>query len=335
MQRHSSRRACTVALLAGVAAAVAGAPAWAGDPVAAPAAAVNPLIGSTASGDTYPGATMPFGMIQFSPVTATGNLYSISGASGSYVYGTTKVRGFSLTHLHGTGCAGLDSDIPILPYTADLTTSPSTDTKDATYASTYSHSNEVAQAGYYKLGLDNGATVELSATKRTGSPRVAFPAGKPANLLFRVSNSGIGSADPTNVTIDPATGTVSGEVTGGGFCGANGTTTNNRAYYHLFFTAAVDQPVAGYGTWKDATVTPNSTTASGGEGYTSATRRNKGSGAYVGFAPGSTVNLRVGISYVSAANARANLDAENPAGTSFDTVKAQAHDAWKDELGRI
>ena len=131
-----------------------------------------------------------------------------------------------------------------------------------------------------------------------------------------MSNSGIGSADPTNVTIDPATGTVSGEVTGGGFCGANGTTTNNRAYYHLFFTAAVDQPVAGYGTWKDATVTPNSTTACGGEGFTTATRTNKGSGAYLNFAQGSTVNLRVGISYVSAANAKANLDAENPAGTS-------------------
>jgi predicted alpha-1,2-mannosidase len=335
LQRLNSRRACTAALLAGVTAAVAGTPAWAADPVADPAAAVNPLIGSTASGDTYPGATLPFGMLQFSPVTATGNLYSISGASGSYVYGTTKVRGFSLTHLNGTGCAGLDSDIPILPYTADITTSPSTDTKDATYSSTFSHTNEVAQAGYYKLGLDNGSTVELSATKRTGSARVTFPSGKPANLLFRVSNSGIGSADPTNVTIDPATGTVSGEVTGGGFCGANGTTTNNRAYYHLFFTAQVDQPVAGYGTWKDATVTPNSTTAAGGEGFTTATRTNKGSGAYLNFAQGSTVNMRVGISYVSAANAKANLDAENPAGTSFDSVEQAAHDTWKSELSKI
>src|SRR6476659_6118362 len=139
------------------------APALAADPVADPAALVNPLIGSTASGDTFPGPTVPFGMIQWSPVTATGNLYSISGASGSYVYTNTKVRGFSLTHLNGTGCAGLDSDIPILPYTADITTSPSTDTTDATYSSTYSHANETAQAGYYKVGLDNGVTAELSS----------------------------------------------------------------------------------------------------------------------------------------------------------------------------
>src|ERR1700749_4041854 len=107
-------------------------------------------------------------MLQFSPVTATGNLYSISGASGSYVYGTTKVRGFSLTHLNGTGCAGLDSDVPILPYTADVTTSPSSDTTDTTYSSTFSHANEVAQPGYYKLGLDNGVTAQLSTTQRTG-----------------------------------------------------------------------------------------------------------------------------------------------------------------------
>jgi predicted alpha-1,2-mannosidase len=335
LRDETFRRARRAALLAGLATVALGSPAWAAEPVADPAAYVNPLIGSTASGDTFPGATLPFGMIQWSPVTATGNLYSISGASGSYVYGTTKVRGFSLTHLNGTGCAGLDSDVPILPYTADVTTSPSTDTTDATYSSTFTHANETAQAGYYKLGLDNGVAAELSATKRTGSGRFAFPDGKPANMLFRVSNSGVGSGDPTNVTIDPDTGTVSGEVTGGGFCGANGTTTNNRNYYHLFFTAQFDKPITSYGTWKDATVTPGSTTAEGGEGYTSATRKNKGSGAYVGFAQGSTVGLRVGISYVSAANAKANLDAENPAGTSFDTVKTQAHDAWKDELGRI
>jgi predicted alpha-1,2-mannosidase len=296
---------------------------------------VNPLIGSTASGDTFPGATLPFGMLQFSPVTATGNLYSVAGASGTYSYTNTKVRGFSLTHLNGTGCAGLDSDIPILPYTADVTTSPSTDTKDATYASTFSHANETAQAGYYKVGLDNGATVELTATKRTGAARLGFPAGKPANVLFRVSNSGVGSGSPTNVTVDPATGSVSGEVTGGGFCGANGVTTDNRDYYHLFFTARFDQPVTGYGTWQDATVTPGATTAGGGEGYTTAQRTNHGSGAYVSFAPGSTVGLKVGISYVSAANAQANLDAEQPAGTSFDALKTQAHDAWKSELGRV
>jgi predicted alpha-1,2-mannosidase len=341
MLAFSPRRARNVALLAGLVTALAaplvGAQARAdgASPVADPTTFVNPLIGSTASGDTYPGSTLPFGMIQWSPVTATGNLYSISGASGGYVYGTTKIRGFSLTHLNGTGCAGLDSDVPILPYTADITTSPSLDTKDATYASTYSHANEVSQPGYYKVGLDNGSTTELTTTKRTGSARMTFPAGKPANVLFRVSNSGVGSGDPTNVTVDPTTNSVSGEVTGGGFCGANGTTTNNRNYYHLFFTAQFDTPVTSYGTWKDGTVNAGSTTASGGEGYTTATRTNKGSGAYVGFDQGSTVGLRVGISYVSAANAKLNLDTENPAGRTFDSVKTAAHDAWQNELSRI
>jgi predicted alpha-1,2-mannosidase len=330
----NARRARRVALLAGIA-AVALAPSARADAVADPTAYVNPFIGTTNSGDTFPGATLPFGMIQWSPVTATGNLYSISGASGSYSYTNPKVRGFSLTHLNGTGCAGLDSDVPILPYAGDVTTSPSTDTTDATYASTFSHANERAQPGFYKVALDSGVTVELATTKRTGSARLAFPDGQPASVLFRVSNSGIGSGSPTNVTVDPATSSVSGEVTGGGFCGANGVTTNNRDYYHLFFTAQFDRPLAGYGTWQDATVTPGATTASGGEGYTRAARTNKGSGAYVGFAPGATVGLRVGISYVSADNARANLEAENPAGTSFDAVKGAAHDAWREELSRI
>lgn len=305
--------------------------------VADPTTYVNPMIGTTGGGDVYPGATLPFGMIQWSPVTATGNLYSVSGASGTYSYTNTKVRGFSLTHLNGTGCAGLDSDIPILPFTAPVTSSPSSDTTDATYASSYSHASETAEPGYYRVGLDNGVTTELSVTKRAGSGRFTFPSGSPANLLFRVSNSALGSGDPTNVSIDPAAGTVSGEVSGGGFCGANGVTTNNRSYYHLFFVAHFDRPFASHGTWHDATVSPGSTTASGGEGYPRAARTGKGSGAWVGFDTSSdqTVGMSVGISYVSAANAQANLQQEVPAGTSFDKVRADAHRAWLDELSRI
>lgn len=342
-QTHSHPR---IAIIGGTAAALAvlmtGAVQASAEPSAAPAIAdptayVNPMIGTTGGGDVFPGASRPFGMIQWSPVTATGNLYSVSGASGTYSSTNPKVRGFSLTHLNGTGCAGLDSDIPILPYTAPITTSPSTDTTDSTYASTFSHANETAEPGYYRVGLDNGVTTELTVTDRAGSGRFTFPTTTPANLLFRVSNSGIGSGDPTNVTVDPATGTVSGEVSGGGFCGANGVTTNNRNYYHLYFVAHFDRPFASYGTWKDATVSPGSTTTSGGEGYTRAARTGKGSGAWVGFDTNTdqTVGMRVGISYVSAANAQANLQQEDPPGMSFDSVRDAAHRAWLDELSRI
>jgi predicted alpha-1,2-mannosidase len=325
--------ACALAALAVTASSASAA----GEAVADPADHVNPMIGTTGGGDVFPGASLPFGMIQWSPVTATGNLYSVSGASGTYSYTNTRIRGFSLTHLNGTGCAGLDSDVPILPYAGDITTSPSSDTNDSVYGAPYSHGNETATPGHYSVRFDNGVATDLAVTRRTGSGRFTFPDGTPQNVLLRVSNSGIGSGDPTNVAIDPGTRTVSGEVTGGGFCGANGVTANNRDYYHLFFVAQFDRDFASYGTWKDGALDPGSKTASGGEGYTRSDRTGKGSGAWVGFDPKSnrTVGMRVGISYVSEDNARANLAAENPPDRSFASVAGAAHRAWTRELSHI
>src|SRR5439155_14664388 len=113
---------------------------------------------------------------------------------------------------------------------------------------------------------------------------------------------------------DAATRTVTGSVTSGNFCGYIGT-ENRRSYYTLHFVAQFDQPFAAVGTWTDATVTPGSTDASGGTmfGPTGFPVPGKGSGAYLQFANGAggaTVNMRVGISYVSEDNARANLRAE-------------------------
>src|ERR1700761_1546091 len=118
--------------------------------VSDPTAYVNPLIGSTNAGNTYPGAVTPFGMVAFSPQTSTGNQIS-TPAPGGYRYDATKIRGFSLTHLSGVGCSGANGDIPIMPQVGDVTTSPTSDTTDAVYASTYSHANEAAEPGYYKV----------------------------------------------------------------------------------------------------------------------------------------------------------------------------------------
>src|SRR5437764_863770 len=133
-----------------------------------------------------------------------------------------------------------------------------------------------------------------------------------------------------------ATRTVTGSVTSGNFCGYIGT-EDRRSYYTLFFHAEFDQPFASVGTWTDATVTPGSTTASGGTQFApnGFPVPGKGSGAYLKFADGATVGMRVGISYISGDNAKANLGAENPPGTSFDKVRAQAHDVWQRELSRI
>lgn len=299
---------------------------------------VDPFIG-TLGGETWPGATTPFGMVQWSPENTAGD-QTRTTSPGGYSYNRLKIRGFSLTHLSGTGCAGAAGDIPFFPFPDDVTTSPSSDTADARYASTFSHGDEQAQAGYYRVLLNSGVLVELTATPRTGSARFAYPAGRPANMLIRTSNSELGSED-AHVVVDAAARTVSGWVKSGNFCGYIYGTSGNidrRSYYTLYFHAEFDRPIAAHGTWQDGTVTPGSSSASGGTSYgdDGFPPAGRGSGAYITLEPGGQpVNVRVGISYVSAANARLNLTTENPAGTAFEAVQQAAYDAWNAKLARI
>lgn len=299
-----------------------------------PAGLVNTLIGTSNSGETFPGADTPFGMVQWSPENTAGNQMR-TVEPGGYGYNATRIRGFALTHMSGTGCAGGFGDIPMFPYLGTVDTSPTSDTTDAKYASNFSHANETATAGYYRVGLNSGVNVELSATTRTGSGRFTYPAGQTASLLVRTSNSEVGSS-AAQTTINTAARTVSGSVTSGNFCGYINQ-IGRRSYYTLHFYAIFDQPFTSNGTWQDTTLRPNTTTASGGTTYGTDgwPVAGRGSGGYVTFAGGQTVNVRVGISFVSQANAQANLQAENPAGTTFDTVRQRAHDAWNTELSRV
>jgi predicted alpha-1,2-mannosidase len=324
-----------LAALTGLAVTVPiGAAAQAADPMD-PVSYVNPFIGSTNLGNTYPGAVRPFGMLAWSPQTSRGNQIS-TPAPGGYQYTATRIRGLSLTHLSGVGCSGANGDIPILPYVGRPLTSPSADTTDSVYASTFAHTNEAAEPGYYRVGLDSGAGAELTVTDRTGIGRFTFPADKPASLLFRTSLSETGSTDAT-VHIDPATRTISGSVSAGNFCGPQ-STDNSHAYYTLHFVATVDQPFAATGTWTDGTLTPDSTDARGGSGYSGSGRpvAGKGSGGYVTFAPGTTaVTMRVAIAYTDPAGARRNLAVESPDRIGFDQIRAKARAAWTERLRKI
>lgn len=297
---------------------------------------VDPLIGTRNGGNVFPGAVVPFGMLSWSPENTRGDA-TRTAAPGGYQYDATRIRGFSLTHMSGTGCAGGSGDIPFFPYAGEVTSSPASDTEDAVYASGFSHPDETAEPGHYKVGLASGVTADLTATARTGSARFTFPAGKPASLLVRTANSEVGSTD-SSVTIDPAGRTVSGSVTSGDFCGYLDP-EGRRAYYTLYFTARFDRPFKTHGTWRDGTLDPGSTTASGGTGGFADGGRpvaGKGAGGYVEFAPGTgPVNVKVGISYVSRAAAAANLAAENPPKCSFDAVRDAARAAWRDRLGAV
>ncbi|HEV7965359.1 MAG TPA: GH92 family glycosyl hydrolase [Actinoplanes sp.] len=303
---------------------------------------VDPFIGTAHDGNTWPGATRPFGMIAWSPTSTTGDQTG-TGASNGYSYNVTKLRGFSLTHVNGAGCnPGAAGDVPIMPYVGNVDTSPTADTTDAKYVSTFSHANESASPGRYTVGLDNGVRTDLAASTRAGVSDFTFPVGSAANLLFRTSNS-LNGSENAEISIDPATRSVTGSVLTGAFCGrrGNGGGANNpdrRSYYRLYFSAVFDQEFTRTGTWQNATVTPGSTTATGGEGYlTGADRAGKGSGGWVGFdtATSGDVHMRIGISYVSLAGAAANRDAEVPAGATVASVADATRAAWNTELERI
>ena len=300
-----------------------------------PASLVNPLIGTANGGNTFPGAVVPFGMVQWSPETTRGDHTRVA-APGGYAYDATRIRGFSLTHLSGAGCRGASGDVPFMPIAGAVTTSPSSDKTDRTYAAPFAHANERAASGAYEVRLQSGIKVELTATPRTGVARFTYPRGAEETLLVRASDSEVGSSD-ARVTIDRAARTISGSVTSGNFCGYINA-VDRRSYYTLHFVAVFDRPFASVGTWTGARVEADATAAGGGttyggDGYPVV---GQGSGAFVSFGDGGgAVNVRVGISYVSAGNAAANLEAESPEGATFEATARRAHDRWKVALGRV
>jgi len=307
-----------------------------------PATYVDTRIGTANGGNTYPGAVLPFGMLSWSPEqirpdTQRGPDAMRAAAAGGYQYDATRMRGFSLTHLSGTGCRGASGDIPFMPITVPVTTSPSADIKNETYGADFSHANETGAAGFYQVRLGSHVNVELTATMRSGLGRFTYPAGQPATMLVRTSDSQVGSSE-ARVEIDRANRTITGSVTSGNFCGYLGT-VNRRSYYTLYFHATFDRPFSAVGTWTDAAVTADATTATGGttygtDGYPAPGR---GSGAYVTFdtAESSVVNVRVGISYVSQANAKTNVGVEIPGTPAFEGVKRRAQDVWNNWLRHV
>jgi predicted alpha-1,2-mannosidase len=311
---------------------------------------VNPYVGTKpggadhgtggGAGNTFPGAVVPFGMVQWSPDTVTHQ-------HGGYFYDDNRIKGFSLTHLSGAGCSTYQ-DIPFMPFVGEVTTSPATDPNR--YISKFNRANESATPGSYGVTLDSGAKVELTATQRTGLGRLQFPSGSPSTLLVNTSGS-IAGTDDAEVTI--GTDTISGWATSGKFCGAN-----HR--YRVYFHAQFDRPFESVGTWKNGTVTPGRAGERGGapakvdltaaDAPKTAARAGKpaapriqdttvsgpGSGGYVTFDSfeSEEVNVRVGLSFVSIDGAKGNLAAESGTKT-FDQVKADARAAWNDRLNRI
>lgn len=134
---------------------------------------VNPFVGTGGHGHTFPGATVPFGMVQLSPDTRVDG--SWDGCSG-YHYSDSIIYGFSHTHLSGTGVSDY-GDLMFMPITGKGGFS------QEEYRSTFSHDNESATAGYYEVTLDNGIKVELTTSTRVGMHRYTFPEGESSVII--------------------------------------------------------------------------------------------------------------------------------------------------------
>ena len=140
---------------------------------------VNPFIGTGGHGHTYPGPSLPFGMIQPGPDT---RLTGWDGCSG-YHYSDSRVYGFSHTHLSGTGIPDY-TDVLLMPMTGEPRLNNGVDGQPG-YASAFKHSEEIAQPGYYAVTLeDHGIRAELTTTLRVGVHRYTLPAEKPAYVIL-------------------------------------------------------------------------------------------------------------------------------------------------------
>ncbi|MFF8023195.1 GH92 family glycosyl hydrolase [Streptomyces sp. NPDC007896] len=262
---------------------------------------VNPFIGTENEGNTYPGAAVPFGMVQFSPDT---------GHNTGYDYSQNHIRGFSLVHLSGVGC-GLGGDLPVLPTTGDVT-----ETDYAKYEAEFSHDSERASPGSYRVDLKTGIEAELTATARTGVQRYTFPATDKANVLLNAGQSLHRTISTKVEILDNRT--VRTAITGSGFC-------QDTKPYTVYTVTRFDRPFTTSGTWNGDTVTE------GSKESVSAGRN----GAFVRFdtTKDRTVEATTALSYVDAHGAALNLRSEG--GRSFDAVRSQAHRTWEDRLDDV
>ena len=279
-----------------------------------PYGSVDPIIGTSGGGETFPGASLPFGMVQWSPDTDH-NAY--------YDYGTKQILGFSMTHLSGVGCP-IYGDFAVLPTTGALSSSPGTNFDP--YAAPFDHSKEEAHPGYYAVTLANGIHVEITVTERAGIARFIFPEGTSARLLNNAGSSantlpGKDSTEPVPDAFGDRIELISptsyaGSTTAGNLCG-------RRAQYKIYVAGRFSKPYKASALWQDDAIASAGRSAQG-----------KHTGVWLDFGRKHELLLKVGISYVSHAGALANLDKEIP-GWNFDAVHADARHAWSELLGRI
>jgi predicted alpha-1,2-mannosidase len=262
------------------------------------------MVGTAEHGHAYPGAIVPFGMVQVSPDT---RIDTWDGCSG-YHFSDTVIRGFSHTHLAGTGCGCL-GDVLIVPTIGELHLEAGTPGNG--YASRFAHSKEKATPGYYRVFLEDPAvTVEMTATARCGLHRYTFPATEHGHIVLDLV-SGVGN-NPVEATVRIENDTtISGSRISEGWGG-------RRAVY---FVMQFSKPFTSFGIERNQERLPATAREATGRALK----------AFVDYPAKAkeSVLVKVGISGTGVEGARKNLAAEI-AGWDFDRVKAAAVQQWKE-----
>ncbi len=272
-----------------------------------PLAWVDPFIGTGGHGHTFPGPSVPFGMVQLSPDT---RLDGWDGCSG-YHYDDERVYGFSHTHLSGTGI-GDYGDVLLLPATGPIRWTNSYGKPPAAgYGSRFRKSTERASAGYYRVDLDDyGTRAELTTSRHAGVHRYTFPAGEAHILLDLVHRDEV---------LDSSLRIVSERELEGGRR-SRAWAQDQRIYFVARFSRALDPLLEVDGVERP--------------GLRESTGKSLRAALRFRARAGEAVVIEVAVSSVSIAGARRNLDAE-VRGREFDAVRREAESAWRRALGRI
>ena len=272
---------------------------------------VDPFIGTENGGNVFLGAAVPFGMVKLGP--DCGNNDNNSG-----YYRNQDINGFSHTHVSGTGGGAKYGNILLMPTTGNLqisqTASPRMD--------------EIAQAGYYSALLTRyQVKAELTATHSVGFHRYTFPEGSSKHILLDAGHFlefGKDWGESQEFVGSEVRITSKREIEGysrirGGW--------NKGGAYTVYFYAVFDQPSTETGTWENAKLQ---------KGVQFTADKGEKTGAYLTFSEGTgkTVQVKVGISFISVGKAKLNVEAEIP-GWDFDMVRKQADKSWNGQLEKI
>jgi predicted alpha-1,2-mannosidase len=269
---------------------------------------VNPLIGTDAHGHVYPGATVPFGMVQLSPDTRDNGW----DGCGGYHYSDRSILGFTHNHLTGTGCPDL-GNILLMPTVGQLKLVPGSKPGEG-YQARFSHDQETARPGYYEVVLpDYNVKVELTATPHAGFHRYTFPASDAGHVIVDLQH-GVGN------NVKQAQLTIEDDHTASGYRRSDGWGGSKVYYFVMEFSRPFDSSGVAQA---DKDVAGKETTGKETKGHFDFKTK-----------AGEQIEVRVGLSTVSIEGARKNLHAEIP-NWDFDAVEKAARKQWNDALSAV